>query len=379
MNTPADLALAYTPGVAEPVLAIEKDPSASYEYTSRGNVVAVVSNGTAILGLGDRGALASKPVMEGKAVLFKKFANIDAIDIEVNEKDPEKLIEIVAALEPSFGGINLEDIKAPDCFVVEEGLKKRLSIPVFHDDQHGTAVVVAAALENALLLQQKQIEDIRVVMNGAGAASLAIARFLISFGLPKEHLILCDTKGVVYEGRTENMNPYKEQFAAQTDARSLADALQGADVFIGVSAPNTVTPEMLTSMAVRPVVFALANPVPEIQFDVAVRTRPDLVMATGRSDYPNQVNNVLCFPFIFRGALDVRARSINEAMKIAAAKSIAAIAREPVTEDILKVYGLKDLSFGPQYILPKPFDARLLKAVAPAVAEAARRSGVATL
>jgi malate dehydrogenase (oxaloacetate-decarboxylating)(NADP+) len=371
--------LAYTPGVAEPVLAIAADPDAAYEYTSKGNLVAVISNGTAILGLGNKGALAGKPVMEGKAVLFKKFAGVDAIDIEVEERDPWKLVEIIAAIAPTFGGINLEDIKAPECFVVEEELIKRLTIPVFHDDQHGTAVVVAAALENALLLQGKTMESVNVVINGAGAAALAIARFLLSIGLPQWKLILCDTKGVVYEGRTENMNEYKRAFAIPSAMRTLTDALKGADVLIGVSAAGAVTPDMLKGMAPKPIVFAMANPEPEIGYDLAKRTRPDMIMATGRSDFPNQVNNVLCFPFLFRGALDVRASVINRDMKVAASKAIAALAREPVPQDVLQAYGLSSLSFGSEYILPKPFDSRLLTAVAPAVAAAAQVSGATSV
>ncbi len=379
LQTWKDLGLAYTPGVAEPVLAIAADPEAAYAYTSKGNLVAVISNGTAVLGLGNTGALASKPVMEGKAVLFKAFAGVDAIDIEVEERDPAKLIEIIAAIAPSFGGINLEDIKAPECFIVEEELKRRLRIPVFHDDQHGTAVVVAAALENALLLQEKAMESISVVINGAGAASIAIARFLIGIGLPKWKLVLCDTKGVVYEGRQENMNEYKKQFASPTPSRTLTDALRGADVFIGVSAANAVTPEMLKGMAKKPIVFAMANPDPEIPYGTAKQVRPDAVVATGRSDFPNQVNNVLCFPFLFRGALDARASSIIQEMKLAAAKAIAALAREPVPKGVLEAYGLTSLAFGPEYILPKPFDPRLLSSVAPAVEQAAKASGAAPM
>lgn len=377
LATREDLSLAYTPGVAEPVLEIARDPVLAYEYTAKGNLVAVISNGTAILGLGNKGALASKPVMEGKAVLFKKFANIDAMDIEIEEKDPAKLVEIITALAPTFGGINLEDIKAPECFVVEEELRKRLNIPVFHDDQHGTAIVVAAGLENALTLAGKSLSNVRVVINGAGAAALAIGTFLRSLGLPREHLLLCDTRGAIYAGRTEGMNPYKEPFAIKTSARTLADALQGADVFIGVSAPNVLSPTMLSAMAPKPIVFAMANPDPEIAYDAAVATRPDVIMATGRSDFPNQANNVLCFPFLFRGALDARASAITQEMKVAASKAIAALAREEVLPEVLNAYGLSSLSFGPGYILPKPFDPRLLTTVAPAVAAAARASGVA--
>lgn len=377
LGSQRDLSLAYTPGVAEPVLRIAADPERAYDYTAKGNLVAVISNGTAVLGLGNTGALASKPVMEGKAILFKKFADIDAIDIEVNESDPAKLIEIIASLEPTFGGINLEDIKAPECFVVEQALLQRMQIPVFHDDQHGTAIVVAAGLENALLVAKKSMEQVRVVMSGAGAAALAIASFLLKRGVMAEHLILCDTSGVVYRGRTENMNVYKEVFAVSTQARTLSDALRGADVFIGVSRANVLTQEMLRSMAPRPIVFALANPEPEIAYDLAQATRSDLILATGRSDYPNQVNNVLCFPFLFRGALDVRARTMNDAMKLAAAKAIAELARREVPHHVLDAYGLETLSFGPDYIIPKPLDPRLRSVVVPAVVQAAMESGAA--
>ncbi|MDD4319797.1 MAG: NAD-dependent malic enzyme [Candidatus Peribacteraceae bacterium] len=377
LQTQRDLSLAYTPGVAEPVLVIAQHPEAAYDYTSKGNLVAVVTNGTAVLGLGNQGALASKPVMEGKAVLFKKFADIDAVDIEINETDPAKLADIIASLEPTFGGINLEDIKAPECFQVEEELIRRMRIPVFHDDQHGTAIVVAAGLTNALLIAGKELADASVVINGAGSAAIAIARFLTSSGLPKEHLTLCDTGGVIYRGRGANMNPYKEEFARDTSARTLADALEGADVFIGVSKADVLTAPMLQSMAPTPIVFALANPDPEIRRDLAVRTRPDAIIATGRSDYPNQVNNVLCFPFLFRGALDTRARSINHEMKVAASKAIAALARKEVPRMVLDAYRIEDLSFGPSYILPKPLDPRLRASVVPAVAQAAMESGVA--
>jgi malate dehydrogenase (oxaloacetate-decarboxylating)(NADP+) len=377
LATQRDLSLAYTPGVAEPVLAIAKDPLAAYDYTSKGNLVAVVSNGTAILGLGNKGALASKPVMEGKAVLFKKFGGIDAMDIEVDETDPAKLIDIIAALEPTFGGINLEDIKAPECFIVEEGLIARMGIPVFHDDQHGTAVVVGAALQNALVVNGKSLANVSVVINGAGAAALAIAQFILTLGVRSDRLMLCDTKGVVFAGRTENMNVYKGRFAAKTEKRTLSDAVKDADVFIGVSGPNVLTADMLRSMVSNPIVFALANPDPEIAYDLAMAARSDVILATGRSDLPNQVNNVLCFPFLFRGALDVRARKINEAMKVAASQAIAALAREEVPRSILDLYGLKELSFGPTSLLPKPFDSRLRSVVATAVAKAAMESGVA--
>ncbi len=374
-----DLSLAYTPGVAEPVLRIADDPNAAYEYTAKGNLVAIVTNGTAILGLGNRGALAAKPVMEGKAVLFKKFAGIDAMDIEIASEDPRVVIETVAALEPTFGGINLEDIRAPDCFEIEQQLRARMNIPVFHDDQHGTAVVVGAALQNALLLAKKSMHDVTVVINGAGAAGLAIAAFLLELGVAKERLLVCDTRGVMYEGREEHMNVYKNRFAVSTRARFLSDALRGADVFVGVSAPNILTPEMLLAMADRPVIFAMANPIPEIPYALALATRSDAIVATGRSDEPNQVNNVLCFPFIFRGALDVRASTINQEMKVAASTAIAELAREDVPQDIKEIYGIADLAFGPRYILPKPFDHRLLTRVAPAVAKAAIESGVARL
>ncbi len=377
LATPQDLSLAYTPGVAEPVLAIAQDPAAAYEYTSKGHLVGVISNGTAILGLGNRGALASKPVMEGKAVLFKKFADVDAFDIEVNETDPKRLIEVIAALEPTFGGINLEDIKAPECFEVEQALCERLSIPVFHDDQHGTATVVAAGLLNALLVAKKNISSVQIVINGAGSAAIAIANFLLHLGVVREHLLLCDSTGVLYAGRSENINPYKVPFLRETDARTLADALGGADVFIGVSAGNVMTPDMLREMAARPIVFAMANPTPEIPYDTARRTRDDVLMATGRSDFPNQINNVLCFPFLFRGALDVRAKRITQGMKVAASGAIASLARLPVLPSVLATYGLRQLSFGPEYFLPKPFDPRLLPMVASAVAAAAEKDAVA--
>ncbi len=377
LATMRDLSLAYTPGVADPVLRIAEDPDAAYDYTSRGNLVAVVTNGTAILGLGNRGALAAKPVMEGKAVLFKKFAGIDAMDIEIDSEDPRVVIETVAALEPTFGGINLEDIRAPECFEIEQQLRERMSIPVFHDDQHGTAVVVGAALQNALLLAKKSIGNISVVLNGAGAAGLAIAEFLLALGVPKNQLMVCDTVGVIFEGREEHMNDFKRRFAVKTSARSLSDALRGCDVFIGVSAPNILTPEMLLSMAEHPIVFAMANPTPEISFALATATREDAIVATGRSDQPNQVNNVLCFPFIFRGALDVRASTINQQMKVAASTAIAELAREEIPPEIQKIYGDANMKFGFRCILPKPFDHRLLSRVAPEVAKAALESGVA--
>ena len=375
--TQRDLSLAYTPGVARPCLAIEREPEAAYKYTGKGNLVAVVSNGTAVLGLGNIGPLAAKPVMEGKATLFKRFADIDVFDIELNASDPDEVIRVVRALEPTFGGINLEDIKAPECFYIEETLRRELSIPVFHDDQHGTAIISSAALLNALEITGKRIDEVRVVFSGAGAAGIACAEMYVAMGVKRDNVLLVDTVGVVYSGRTEKMNPYKARFAAETDRRSLADALRGADVFVGVSAADILTPAMLTSMAARPIVFAMANPDPEIAYDLALQTRSDVIMATGRSDYPNQVNNVLGFPFIFRGALDVRARTINDQMKLAAAQALAALAKEDVPESVLKAYGLQSLRFGPEYLIPKPFDPRVLLWLAPAVAKAAMDSGVA--
>jgi len=375
--TQRDLSMAYTPGVARPCLAIEKDPDAAYRYTGKGNLVAVVSNGTAVLGLGDIGALASKPVMEGKGVLFKRFADVDVFDIELNTKDPDEIVRIVKALEPTFGGINLEDIKAPECFYIEETLKEQMSIPVFHDDQHGTAIISAAALINALELVRKKIDEVQVVFCGAGAAGIACAEMYVRMGVRRENVVLVDTVGVVYTGRTEKMNRYKQRFAQDTPLRTLDEAMKGADVFVGVSAKDLVTPDMLKGMASNPIVFAMANPDPEIPYDVAVATRPDVIMATGRSDFPNQVNNVLGFPFIFRGALDVRASAINDEMKIAAAHALAALAKEDVPEPVLKAYGLKTLRFGREYLIPKPFDSRVLLWEAPAVAAAAMRSGVA--
>ncbi len=377
MATQRDLSLAYTPGVAVPVLEIDKNPEDAFEYTAKGNLVAVLSNGTAILGLGNRGALPAKPVMEGKAVLFKRFADVDVFDIEVDTQDPDEVIRVAELIAPTFGGINLEDIKAPECFYIEETLIERLDIPVFHDDQHGTAIIAAAGLLNALEIQGKKLEEIKVVINGAGAAGIAIAQHLVNLGVPKEHIILCDSRGVIYKGRKERMNPYKERFAVETDARTLADAMKGADVFMGVSVANVVTPEMVKSMADKPIIFAMANPDPEIPYEVAKEARPDAIVATGRSDYPNQVNNVLGFPFIFRGALDVRARKINEAMKIAATKALAALAKEDVPDSVLSAYGLKSLHFGPDYIIPKPLDPRVMLWVSPAVAQAAMETGVA--
>ncbi len=377
--TQRDLSLAYSPGVAEPCLEIAKDPDKVYDYTARGNLVAVITNGTAVLGLGDIGPAASKPVMEGKGCLFKKFADIDVFDIELNCKDPDAVVATVAALEPTFGGINLEDIKAPECFYIEEQLKKRLQIPVFHDDQHGTAIISGAALLNALLLQRKKMDEIKVVVNGAGASAIACANFYISLGVKRENLTLVDSIGVIYQGRDHGMNVYKQAFARATTARSLADALHGADVFLGCSKAGLVTPDMVASMAERPIVFALANPDPEIGYQQARAVRSDLIMATGRSDYPNQVNNVLGFPFIFRGALDVRAREINEAMKVAASQALAELAKQDVPESVAEAYGTSSFRFGPDYIIPKPFDSRVLWWVAPAVARAAIESGVARI
>lgn len=375
--TQRDLSLAYSPGVAQPVREIAANPDAAYEYTAKGNLVAVISNGTAILGLGNLGALASKPVMEGKAVLFKRFAGIDSIDIELKTEDPQKFIDAVELMEPSFGAINLEDIKAPECFIIERELKKRMSIPVFHDDQHGTAVVAGAGLLNALQLTSRSLQNASIVVNGAGAAGIAIAEMLLALGSPKDRLTLCDSQGVIYEGRQEGINEYKLPFARATDARTLADALKGADVFIGVSKAGALTEEMLLSMAPQPIVFALANPEPEIPYQTAKTVRPDVIMATGRSDNPNQINNVMCFPFLFRGALDTRATSINEAMKVAAVHALAGLAREEVPASVLETYNLPSLSFGADYILPKPFDPRLMTTVSAAVAKASMESGVA--
>jgi malate dehydrogenase (oxaloacetate-decarboxylating)(NADP+) len=375
--TQRDLSLAYTPGVAIPCLEIEKNPGLAYRYTAKGNLVAVVTNGTAVLGLGDIGPLAGKPVMEGKGVLFKRFADIDVFDLELAARDPKDVIRACQMLEPTFGGINLEDIKAPDCFVIEEELRRTMHIPVFHDDQHGTAIISGAALLNALILVGKKIGEVKAVFNGAGASSVACAEHAIQLGMKRENILMCDSKGVVYEGRAEGMNQYKARFAAKTDRRTLADAMRGADVFFGLSVANSVTPEMLLAMGDRPIVFALANPDPEIPYDVAVKTRPDAIVATGRSDYPNQVNNVLGFPFIFRGALDVRATTINEAMKLAATHALAELAREEVPDSVSRTYGTEKIQFGPQYIIPKPFDPRVLLRESMAVAKAAMDTGVA--
>lgn len=376
-ETQWDLSLAYTPGVAIPCLEIEKEPQKVFDYTAKGNLVAVISNGTAVLGLGDIGAAAGKPVMEGKGVLFKRFADIDVFDIEVNEHNQEKMVEIVKAISPTFGGINLEDIKAPECFYIENKLKELLDIPVFHDDQHGTAIISGAALLNAIELTGKDISKVKVVYNGAGAAGIACANFHISLGVKRENVIFCDTKGVIYKGRTSGMNEFKEQFAIETDKRTLQEALVGADVFVGLSVANLLTKEMVQSMNDNPIIFAMANPDPEITYEDALTARSDVIMATGRSDYPNQVNNVLGFPFIFRGALDVHATSINEEMKKAAAYALANLAKEDVPESVKQAYGGIDIKFGREYIIPKPFDPRVLTWVAPAVAKAAMETGVA--
>ena len=371
-----ELSLAYTPGVAEPVREIARDPELAYRYTSKGNLVAVITDGSAVLGLGNVGALAGKPVMEGKGVLFKQFAGIDVFDIEVNADSKEAFIDTVANIAPTFGGINLEDIAAPDCFEIEKSLKERLDIPVFHDDQHGTAIIIAAGLLNALEIQGKALDEIKLVCIGAGSAGIAAMRLLVRMGMNKNQINLVDRKGVVHNGR-DDLNIYKQEFATETDDRSLADAMQGADVLIGVSGPDLVSKEMIASMADNPVAFVLSNPDPEIAPAEAASVRDDLVMATGRSDYPNQVNNVLGFPFIFRGALDVRASTINTEMEIAAVKALASLAKEPVPESVLQAYGVDTMTFGPDYFIPKPFDPRLIDTVAPAVAQAAIDSGVA--
>ena len=375
--TARDLSLAYSPGVAEPCLEIAKDPDLSYLYTARGNLVAVVSNGTAVLGLGDIGPAAGKPVMEGKGVLFKRFADIDVFDINIDAKEIDKVCMVVKALEPTFGGINLEDIKAPECFIIEERLKKEMQIPVFHDDQHGTAIISGAALLNALELARKDIAKVRVVVSGAGASAIACTKFYLTLGVRRENVIMCDTKGVVYKGRTDGMNPWKQEFASDTKARTLAEAVKGADVLLGCSVKGMVDQAMVRSMAKDPIVFALANPDPEISYPDAKEAREDVIMATGRSDYPNQVNNVLGFPYIFRGALDVRAKAITEEMKMAAARALAALAKEDVPESVSRAYSGEKFRFGRDYIIPKPLDPRVLLAVAPAVAKAAIDGGVA--
>lgn len=375
-DTPEDLALAYSPGVAYPCLKIKDNPEAIFDYTNKSNLVAVISNGTAVLGLGDIGAKASKPVMEGKALLFKIFAGLDSFDIEVDEKDPDEFIKTVKRLAPTFGGINLEDIKAPECFKIENELREQLDIPVMHDDQHGTAIISAAALINALYIQKKDIGKVRLVVNGAGAAAIACTRLYCALGLRHENIVMCDSKGVIRKDR-EKLSESKREFATDRDLHTLEDAMKDADVFLGLSVADVVSPAMVLSMAPRPIVFALANPAPEIAYDLAINTRPDIIFATGRSDYPNQINNVLGFPYIFRGALDCGATGINEEMKTAAAYAIAQLAREAVPENIMTAYKLKTLTFGPDYILPKPFDRRLLTVVAPAVIEAAEKSGIA--
>jgi malate dehydrogenase (oxaloacetate-decarboxylating)(NADP+) len=377
-KTQKDLSLAYTPGVAIPCLEIEKDPLQAYNYTAKGNLVAVISNGTAVLGLGDIGTLAGKPVMEGKGLLFKAFADIDVFDIELDEKDPEKLVEIIKAMAPTFGGINLEDIKAPECFYVEEKLKEILDIPVMHDDQHGTAIITAAGLLNAAEILGKDLGGMKIVVNGAGASAFSCTKLYIALGVKPENVTMLDSKGVIHKNRTD-LNKYKAQFVTDRDVHTLEEAIEGADMFLGLSVAGALKPEYLKKMAKNPIVFALANPTPEILPEEAMAVREDILLATGRSDYPNQVNNVLGFPFIFRGALDVRATDINEEMKLAAAKALAALAKEPVTQDVLDAYGLDSLEFGKDYIIPKPFDPRLNEFESFAVAKAACESGVARI
>ncbi len=376
-RTQRDLSLAYTPGVAVPCLEIEKNPQDAFKYTARGNLVAVISNGTAVLGLGDIGALAGKPVMEGKGVLFKRFADVDVFDLEVATHDPDEIIKLCQLLEPTFGGINLEDIKAPECFYIEETLKKTMKIPVFHDDQHGTAIISGAALLNALEVVGKAIDQVKVVFNGAGASGIACAEHYVRLGVQRENITLCDTKGVIFQGRTQGMNSYKDRFARVTTLRTLADAVRGADVLVGCSVKGAFNQDMLRSMAARPIVFAMANPDPEISYEEARSSRDDVIFATGRSDYPNQVNNVLGFPFIFRGALDVRATAINEEMKLAATHALAALAKEDVPDSVCRAYGVERLKFGAEYLIPKPFDPRVLLWEAVAVAKAAMKTGVA--
>ena len=375
--TQRDLALAYSPGVAAPCLEIAKDPDTAYDYTARGNLVAVISNGTAVLGLGDIGALASKPVMEGKAVLFKRFADVDCMDIEVDTKEVDEFVNCVRFLGPTFGGINLEDIKAPECFIIEQRLRELMDIPIFHDDQHGTAIVSAAGLINALHLTGRNIKDIKMVVNGAGAASIACIELVKAMGMPHENAILCDTKGVIWQGRTEGMNQWKSAHAVRTKARTLEEAMKGADVFFGLSVKGAVTKAMVKSMADKPIIFAMANPDPEITPEDVRSVRKDAIIATGRSDYPNQINNVLGFPYIFRGALDVRARTINEEMKVAAAEALAKLAREDVPDEVDRAYSGRRLRYGPEYVMPVPFDPRLISTVSAAVAQAAMDSGVA--
>jgi len=374
-----DLSLAYSPGVAEPCNEIEENPDLVYEYTNKGNLVGVISNGTAVLGLGNIGPLAGKPVMEGKSVLFKRFAGIDAFDIEINTEDPDEVIKIVKYLEPTFGGINLEDIKAPECFYIEEELKKQTDIPVFHDDQHGTAIISGAGLLNACEIVGKDMSELMMTFNGAGASAIACAEFFISLGAKRENITMCDSRGVIYKDRKENMNPQKQKFAVKTKSRTLKDAIKGADAFVGLSNGGAVTKAMVKSMAKKPIIFAMANPVPEISYPDAVAARKDVIMATGRSDYPNQVNNVLGFPFIFRGALDVRAKAINEEMKVAAAYALADLAKEGADEEVARAYGETSFEFGPEFIVPKPFDPRVLIYESVAVAEAAMQTGVSRI
>ena len=378
LSNQRDLSLAYSPGVAYPCLDIQADPSKAFDYTSRGNLVGVITNGTAVLGLGDIGPLAGKPVMEGKGCLFKKFAGVDVFDIELAERDPDKLIEIIASLEPTLGGINLEDIKAPECFYIERELSKRMNIPVFHDDQHGTAIISSAALLNGLELVGKQIGDVKVAVSGAGAAAIACLNVMVGLGVKRENIFVCDSKGVIYEGRPGGLDESKAQYAQKTEARTLADAVNGADVFLGCSAPGVLTAEMVKTMAPKPIILALANPEPEIRPELAKAVRPDCIIATGRSDYPNQVNNVLCFPYIFRGALDCGATKITEAMKLACVRQIADLAKADISEEVASAYAGKELTFGPDYLIPTPFDSRLILKIAPAVATAAAESGVAT-
>ena len=377
LMTQKDLSLAYSPGVAAPCLKIQENPDDVYDYTARGNIVAIISNGTAVLGLGNLGALASKPVMEGKAVLFKRFADVDGIDLEVDTENVEEFINCVKFLGPSFGGINLEDIKSPECFTIEKRLREIMDIPVFHDDQHGTAVIASAGLFNAIALTGRDIKKTNIVMNGAGAAAIACANLFISMGVLRQNITMCDTEGVIYKGRGKAMNEWKESFAIETERRTLYDAMVGADVFVGLSVKDCVTKEMVKAMADKPMIFAMANPDPEIRPEDVKEVRPDAIMATGRSDYPNQINNVLGFPYIFRGALDVRARTINDEMKIAAAKALADLAKEEVPAEVSAAYGGRNMKYGPEYIVPVPFDPRLITRVPVAVAKAAMDSGVA--
>ena len=377
LNNQYDLGLAYTPGVAYPVLEIANDPSQAYQYTNKGNLVAVVTNGTAILGLGNRGPLASKPVMEGKGVLFKVFADIDVFDIEINSEDPEEVIRVTELIAPTFGGINLEDIKAPECFMIEQRLKELLDIPVFHDDQHGTAIILGASIINAMELTDRKPEDTKVVFSGAGASGISCANQLIMLGFPKENIWLTDSRGLVYQGRTERMSPEKEFFANGDHPATLAEVMEGADIFIGLSSADIVSQDMVKRMAAKPIIFPMANPDPEIKYELAKEARPDAIIGTGRSDYPNQINNVLGFPFIFRGALDVRATTINDEMKLAASHALADLTKEPVGQDILDAYELDHLEFGPDYVVPKPIDSRVCLWEAPAVARAAMETGVA--